>query len=581
MRSLARICTALVLLAVGVPSFAVDPSDEKVRAVDRLFERWNRSDSPGCSLGIVRDGRLIYERGYGMANLEHEIPIDSSTVFRIASVSKQFTAAAALLLQQAGALALDDDIRAYLPEMPDYGRPITIRHLMHHSSGIRDYAEVMYLLGVADEDTYVEQEVLQLLARQRALNFAPGERYLYSNSGYVLLGEIVERVSGQTLRKFVAERIFQPLGMNDSLIRDDHHEWVAHRAAGYAPLEAGGFRIAESNYDLVGDGSIFTTVRDLARWDHNFYEPRVGGDEVVAAQHATLVLNDGRPMSYAAGLEVATYGGLRVVAHSGSWVGFKAQLMRFPEQRFSVICLCNDESANPTALALRIADIYLANQFTSPPARPVVTDPSVGRSAPTAADLAAKEGLYRDPVSHTIARIRADGADLRVDLGWRPARYAPIDPHTFRSADPDVGFPSDLVFGASNRAKAKRFQLLQFGEVPLAFERVAPHTPTVDELREYVGTYTSSEVDTTHEVVLENGKLYLAYRRSPRTPLRPSSKDGFTLDAMRVEFERDASGCVAGYGVWFDTSWNLRFTRQGGGCDARSARNDGRTDSAQ
>jgi len=564
MRRLARVCIALALLAFGSPMFAADPSDDKVRAVDRLFERWDRSDSPGCSLGIIRDGRLIYEHGYGMANLEHEIPIDSSTVFRIASVSKQFTAMAVLLLQQAGALALDDDIRAYLPEMPDYGRPITIRHLMHHSSGIRDYAEVMYLLGVADEDTYVEQEVLQLLTRQRALNFVPGERYLYSNSGYVLLGEIVERVSGQTLREFVAERIFQPLAMRDSRIRDDHHEWVAHRATGYAPLDAGGFRIAESNYDLVGDGSVFTTVRDLARWDQNFYDHRIGGDDVAAAQHATLVLNDGRPMSYAAGLEVATYGGLRVVAHSGSWVGFKAQLMRFPGQRFSVICLCNDESANPTALALRIADIYLADQFTSTPQQPIVTGSRGASFATAAPDLAAKAGLYRDPVSHMIARVRVDGAELRVDLGWGPARYAPIDHNAYRSADPDVGFPSDLVFAASEGAKAERFRLLQFGEVPLEFERVDPHTPTAAELREYVGTYTSSELDTTHEVVLEDGKLYLEYRRSPRTPLESTLKDGFTLDAMRVEFERDASGRVVGYSVWFDTSWNLRFRRQGG-----------------
>jgi len=564
MRRLARICIALALLALGSPSFAAGPSDENARAVDRLFERWDRSDSPGCSLGIVRDGRLIYERGYGMANLEHAIPIDASTVFRIASVSKQFTAMAVLLLQQAGALSLDDDIRAYLPELPDYGRPITIRHLLQHSSGIRDYSEVMYLLGVADEDTYVEREVLQLLARQRALNFAPGERYLYSNSGYVLLGEIVERVSGQTLRQFVAERIFEPLGMHDTLIRDDHHEWVAHRATGYAPLVAGGFRIAESNYDLVGDGSVFTTVRDLARWDRNFYDHRVGGDDVAAAQHATLVLADGRPMPYAAGLEVTTYGGLRVVEHSGSWVGFKAQLMRFPEQRFSVICLCNDESANPTGLALLIADIFRADQFPSTPKRPVVTAPRAAASAATVAELAAKEGLYRDPVSHTIARIRAEGAQLRVDLGWGAAPYAPIGHNAFRSADPDVGFPTDLVFTVSPGEKAERFQLLQVDEVPLEFERVEPHSPTLAELREYVGTYTSDELHTTHSIVLEDGKLYLAYRRSPETPLQPTLKDGFTLDAMRVEFERDAGGRVAGYGIWFDTSWNLRFTRQGG-----------------
>ena len=216
-------------------------------------------------MGIVREDRLIYEHGYGMANLEHGIPITPETVFRIASTSKQFTAMSLLLLEQDGALSLDDDIRQYLPAMPDYGQPISIRHLVQHSSGIRDYEGITSLLGIADEDTYIEQEVLELLARQKALNFSPGERYLYSNSGYLLLGKIVERVSGKTLREFVDERIFHPLGMRVSLIRDDHTEMIENRATGYAPRETGGFSLAHSYYDMVGDGSVFTTVGDLFR----------------------------------------------------------------------------------------------------------------------------------------------------------------------------------------------------------------------------------------------------------------------------------------------------------------------------
>jgi CubicO group peptidase (beta-lactamase class C family) len=325
MHRLTTACTALVLAALGGVLIAADSGDPEARRVDALFERWDRKDSPGCSLGIVREGRLIYERGYGMANLEHDIPITPDTVFRIASVSKQFTAMSLLLLEQDGALSLDDDIRKYLPEMPDYGRPISIRHLMQHSSGIRDYEGFTTLLGISYEDTYIQHEVLGLLARQKTLNFAPGERYLYSNSGYLLLGEIVERVSGKTLRQFVDERIFRPLDMRASLFRDDHTEMIPHRASGYAPLEDGGFRIAESHYDMVGDGSVFTTVRDLYRWDQNFYHQKIGGKKVAKAQHETLVLNDGRNIPYAAGLEVGEYGGLRFVSHSGSWVGFKEQ----------------------------------------------------------------------------------------------------------------------------------------------------------------------------------------------------------------------------------------------------------------
>ena len=555
-------CTAMVLAALGSVLIAADSSDEKARRVDALFEHWDRSDSPGCSLGIVREGRLIYEHGYGMANLEHDIPITSETVFRIASTSKQFTAMSLLLLEQDSALSLDDDIRKYLPYMPDYGRPISIRHLVQHSSGIRDYEGITSLLGVADEDAYIQQEVLELLARQKALNFAPGERFLYSNSGYVLLGEIVARVSGKTLRQFVDERIFRPLGMRVSMIRDDHTEMIENRASGYAPLEDGGFRSAESHFDLVGDGNVFTTVRDLYRWDQNFYHHKIGGENAAESQHETLVLNDGRNIPYAAGLEIGAYGGLRFVAHSGSWVGFKAQLLRFPEQRFSVICLCNDESANPTALALQIADLYLADQFETTPKRPVVVAHRDEDPAAPTAEFAAKEGLYREPVTHAIARVTAGGPGLLVDQGWERSAYAPIGHDIFRSADRDVGFTADLVFAEKKRAAPERFQLVQFAELPLDFERIDPYSPSLDELKGYTGTYYSEELETTHRVYLEDGRLYLKYRRSPQTPLQPTLKDQFTLNAMSVEFERESQGGVSGYGIWYDRAWNVRFARR-------------------
>jgi hypothetical protein len=346
------------------------------------------------------------------------------------------------------------------------------------------------------------------------------------------------------------------------MVRDDHTEMIEHRASGYAPLEDGGFRIAESHYDMVGDGSVFTTVRDLFRWDQNFYHQKIGGKEVAKAQHETLVLNDGRNMPYAAGLEIGAYGGLRFVAHSGSWVGFKAQLLRFPGQHFSVICLCNDESANPTALAVRIADIYLADQFETAPRRPVVAADHDGDPAVPAVELAAKEGLYREPVTHAVARISVGGPGLLVDQGWGPSAYAPIGREIYRSADRDVGFPADLVFAEGKPAEPQRFQLLESGEVPLNFEKIDPYSPSPDELRAYTGTYYSEELETTNRVYLEDGRLYLEYRRSPKTPLQPTLKDQFTVNAMRVEFERNSEGGVLGYGIWYDWEWNLRFARR-------------------
>ncbi len=348
--------------------------------------------------------------------------------------------------------------------------------------------------------------------------------------------------------------------MQSTLFRDDHNEIVDHRATGYAPLESGGFRLSQSNYDLVGDGSVFTTVRDLHRWDQNFYGHEVGGADVVAAQHDQLVLNDGRQMPYAAGLEIGEYGGLRFVAHSGSWVGFRAQLLRFPEQRFSVICLCNEETANPTALALRIADVYLADRFASEPVTPAVASAGSPAAAP-GAELSARAGVYRERLTRGIATVTATNSTLRVDRGWGGSEFAPVGRDAFRSAGADVSFPADLVFSRADGAEPARFQLREFGEVPLDFERIEPVSPTERELREYTGVYHSEEADVTHRVVLEDGQLYLRHHRSPETALEPTEKDHFTRGSMRVEFDRDSEGRVSGYGVWFDWAWNIRFAR--------------------
>ena len=535
--------------------------DENSRQVDALFERWDRPDSPGCALGIIRDGRLIYERGYGMANLEHDVPLSSTSVLRIASTSKQFAAMNLLLLEQDGKVSLDDDIRTYLPAMPDYGRPVTIRHLMHHSSGIRDYADSLYMKGIEENDDYLKEEVLDHLASQRALNFAPGERYLYSNSGYLLMGEIVERASGRTLAQFTKERIFEPLGMHDSHFHDDNSVIVRERATGYSPRKGGGFQINESPMELVGDGGLFTTVRDLSLWDQNFYHHEIGGEAVVAAQHETLVLNDGRRLEYAAALEITTYGGLQLVMHSGSWVGFRAQLLRFPDQRFSVICLCNDGSASPTALALRVADVYLAEQFKSPPLKPAVGGDQTGEASAVSTDPAALAGLYREPTTHAVWKVTADGSRLSIEEGWGSSRYAPVGPMTFRSADEDSGFPTDLVFQEPAGEAPLRFQVLAMGEVPQMFERITPVTPSLDQLREYTGSYYSEELDVTHRVVLQGDHLYIKYRKSPDLPLEPGQKDQFSMDWARIEFERDSQNRVSGYGVWSDRVWDVRFVR--------------------
>jgi len=337
--------------------------EEKIGKVDALFEKWDSTDSPGCSIAIIKEGKIIYSCGYGMANLDYEITNKPETVFRIGSTSKQFTAACIQALHEIGKLSLDDDIRKYVPEMPEYERAVTIRHLVHHTSGIRDYLTLQSLAGVDDEANYSPAEVVDLLSRQKELNFMPGDEYLYSNSGYLLLGVIVERVSGKSLSEFAKEYIFKPLGMINTHFHDDNTVIVKNRATGYA-AGGGGFRVADTINECVGDGAVFTTVKDLFLWDRNFYDNRIISPDFTRNLQQTGVLNDGTEQAYAFGLRVDTYRGLKIVRHGGSFVGFRADMARFPNQRFTVICLANLAGFNPSGICDSIADIFLADDFT-------------------------------------------------------------------------------------------------------------------------------------------------------------------------------------------------------------------------
>ncbi|HEV2132611.1 MAG TPA: serine hydrolase domain-containing protein, partial [Longimicrobiaceae bacterium] len=340
-----------------------EPQDTLAARVDALFRQWDRPGSPGAAVAVIRDGEIVYSRGYGMANLEYDVPITPTTIFHIASVSKHFTAFAIALLAEEGKLSLDDDIRTHLPEVPDFGRTLTIRHLIHHTSGLRDQWELLAMAGWRLDDVITREHILKMVSHQRALNFDPGEEYLYSNTGYTLMALLVERVSGQSFREFTEERIFRPLGMTSTHFHDDHEMIVPGRAYSYAPRPGGGFRNSPLNYANVGATSLFTTVEDLAKWDRNFYEPQVGSEALFAQMESRGVLNDGRQIEYAFALSIGEHHGLRTVGHSGADAGYRSYYVRFPEQRLSVVVLSNLSSFNPTRVALRVADIYLAGHF--------------------------------------------------------------------------------------------------------------------------------------------------------------------------------------------------------------------------
>jgi CubicO group peptidase (beta-lactamase class C family) len=439
---LALASATMVMAAAAAGGAEAPPPAE----IDRVFADLDRPDSPGCALAVVREGKVAYERGYGLANLEHHVAITPHTVFDIGSTSKQFTAAAIHLLAAEGRLSLDDDVRRWVTELPAYDTgPITIRHLLHHTSGLRDYLELMELTGARFEDVSTDDDALSLLARQKAANFAPGAEWLYSNSGFFLLSIVVKRASGRSLREFAAERIFAPLGMRETHFHDDHTMVVPNRATGYERAKAGGFTIDMSNFEQTGDGSVYTTVEDLVRWDRNFYDPIVGGRPLIDGLLRPGVLRSREPLKYASGLNIDAYRGLTTVSHGGSWAGYRAELLRFPEQRLSVICLCNVSDARPSRRARQVAELFLADRM-GPAAAPSAAagDPThepVPPSVLTADQRAAYAGDYRSEELDTTWRLVVRDDALAIVRKNRPDEILkPTAPDEFRAGDLIVRF---------------------------------------------------------------------------------------------------------------------------------------------
>ncbi|MFC1544075.1 serine hydrolase domain-containing protein [Gemmatimonadota bacterium] len=436
------LCLAITLLSPGfthrAEAFQAYTHTALTDSVDAMFERWDTDDSPGFALGIFKDGRIIYARGYGMANLEYNIPNTPQTVFRIGSLSKQFTAMCVALLAEQGKLSLDDDIRKFFPEMPEHETPITVRHLVHHTSGIRDYLTLQGLL--VRGEYYSSEDALAVLLRQKGLNFTPGERFSYANSGYFLLAALIERASGMKTSEYAREHIFEPLGMDDTHFHDDLNVIVRNRASGYRPTEEGGYRINMTQLDIIGDGSVYTTIEDFFKWDQNFYHNELGNgtQDLMDMVLTKGVLNNGEEITYAFGLDIEKHRGLKIVSHTGSWVGFNTIGIRYPDQRFSVVVFSNG-SMGPGRFARRIVDLYLADQFTEPAPPEQETQPRRQREAqerPEPVTLSSSQlqeyaGFYYSDELDAYAILNVEEGALVMKLGMHTATLSAFPPDAF------------------------------------------------------------------------------------------------------------------------------------------------------
>jgi CubicO group peptidase (beta-lactamase class C family) len=538
-----RLCVSLITIAVaaflGRGTAAQAPVTSIQPQVDKLFSRWTTS-TPGCAVGADLKGQPVVRAAYGMADLERDVPIALDTIFEVGSVSKQFTAAAVLLLTRDGKLSLDDRVRKYIPEMPDVAADITIRQMLNHTAGLRDWGSLAAIAGwPRTTRVHTHAHVLDIVSRQRALNFEPGTRWSYSNTGYNLAAILVSRVSGMPFADFTRTRIFEPLGMKDTSWRDDHTRIVKRRAIAYTEQKAV-FSTLMPFENVHGNGGLLTTVGDLMKWNANFASPIVGDARFVADMERRTRFNDGREHEYALGLYVDTYRGRREVDHSGGTAGYVAHLSRYPDHGVSVAVMCNVTSGNATNAAKAIADLLL---------------PSTGGVAGSALSGLLNDeegpryaGLYRSLQPAGVVTISIQKNQLASSSFGVLRR---VERHRF-----DAGGAYVLDFDG-------RFLRVtdEFGSA-VDYERVEPWKPGVEELKPIAGRYLSDEIQTSVQVALEGDRLLVKREAATPVPLTPVFPDGFSSPGGWIVVRREPSGRVTGFSVNQERVWDLRFTRQ-------------------
>jgi CubicO group peptidase (beta-lactamase class C family) len=520
------------------------PTPAQWQQIDAVFAKWTDT-TPGCGVGISRHG-AVATRAYGMADLERDVKITPSSIFESGSVAKQFTAAAVLLLAREGKLSLDDPVRKFIPELPDYGKPLTIRHALQHTAGLREWSNLVQLEGwPRGGRNFTNAHAVSLIVRQTALNFAPGTHWSYSNSGYVLAAEIVERVSGRSFASFSSERLFAPLKLSNTRWRDDHTAIVKGRVMAYASRGAGkGYRTDMPNEDAHGPGGLLISLEDMLAWTKAINEPGFFDAAFLKTMHEPAVLDSGTTYPYALGLELGTWRGQRQVHHGGATAGYRTHVTAFPEKNLHLAVFCNASNAAAGESLNKVAEVLLGD--AAKPAK----EPASAKHALTSAERDAFLGHYRDP---RFAAMREFVADDKVASGLRvkdgPALIA-VDATTLR-----------LSSGARISLRGRDLHMTSPSAPSQHWERVEPIAPEKVVLAELAGRYVNTEVPSHIEVVVDEAAAVLRLGPTLAWPLKPLFVDGFSAQAYGVGVLRDAKGKVTGLTVGSDRMWNLVYRR--------------------
>ncbi len=541
---------AAVLLWMCSLSFSLVLQAQKTREakIDSMMQSLCREDGPGIAISVVKDNSIIYHTETGYVNLEYKVPITDHTVFHVASISKQFTVFATMLLQEEGKLNLDDDIRTYLPELKDFPK-ITIRQLANHTSGYRNAQELMNIIGFADHDFMSHRRMVEILLQQKGLNFEPGERFQYNNAGFILLAEIIERVSGQSFTAFTQERIFTPLGMANSFFLDDPFKLVPNKAYSYRWVGEE-YEKLPLNVSTIGATGLNTTPHDLSLWAMNFKKHTIGSADIFQQMRTQSTLNFGAKISYTLGQEVKQYKGLNAVFHGGGDAGYRAYLLRFPEQDFALVIMGNFEEFNPLDIAFPIADLYLAEHLKEEPE----TIPA-----------------------YTTKELRAFEGDYQVFPGLYVTLFAKDDTLFFTGYGGEGGLALPVVGDRSFLFPHRPHSYLEFNRkdgflwhfsdfcYPAHRVELAPPSLTADELDEYSGEYYSEELETIYSFSVVEGELVAAHALNWDTPFRPLAKDTFISDSWffsRIEAVRNAKGEITALNISGQNANDIRFEKR-------------------
>ena len=543
------------LSLVEIKPKAVLPNEQ----VDQLFTAWSGNDTPGAAVAVVQNGNITYKKGYGIANLEYDIPISPSSVFHIASISKQFTIFSILLLEKQGKLNLDDDIRKYIPEVPDFGKTITLRHLASHTSGLRDQWTLLQMAGWRMDDVITKEQILKLVSKQKDLNFAPGDEFLYCNTGFTLLAEVVSRVSNMSFAEFTDANIFKPLEMNKTLFYDDHEKIVRNRTYSYY-ADSLGFKKSVLNYANVGATSLFTTVEDLSLWAINFSNPKVGDTAIINLMNTPIVLNNGKTFGGALGQFVGEYKGLNEIQHGGADAGYRSYLTRFPDENFAVIVFSNSAEFSSGRMSHKVVDIYLKDRFKVEPEKEVVHDENSSQSILVdQKTLKTYVGEFELRPGFTIIITENNGQLSAQATGQSVVSLTPLSATEFKVD----GVEAKIEFIPNGDENIKSIKLHQNGQL-IDGPRSKPFDEGSVNLLDFTGHFYSEELSTAYEFMVESEKLIARHSRLSDIELNPIKKDMFSGNRgffSQIEFIRDTNNTIIGCKVSAGRVRNLYFQK--------------------